>query len=119
MIAGSAAQALMTRRVGKNEQGELQGAISLLRSVGMLIGPLLFSGIFAYSVSEAHAWKLPSFAWFVAALLLVIAAAIAWRVTNPSDDVSENMKTSAALEDALVAGLPHDAAEGWTNRLVD
>ncbi len=39
MIASSASQSLMTRRVGKNEQGELQGAINMLRSVGMLIGP--------------------------------------------------------------------------------
>jgi MFS transporter, DHA1 family, tetracycline resistance protein len=106
MIAGSASQALMTRRVGKHEQGELQGAISLLRSVGMLIGPLLFSTIFAFSVSPAHAWKAPSIAWFIAGALLLVAAAIAWRVTNAADDVREEIATSAAAEAALVGDMP-------------
>jgi MFS transporter, DHA1 family, tetracycline resistance protein len=106
MIAGSASQALMTRRVGKHEQGELQGAISLLRSVGMLIGPLVFSGIFAYSVSGAHVWKAPSVAWFAAGALLFVAAIIAWRVTNASDDVHEKIETSASIEEALVSETP-------------
>lgn len=47
MIASSSSQAIMTRRVERHEQGELQGAINMLRSVGMLIGPGIFTGVFA------------------------------------------------------------------------
>ena len=38
-ISGPAAQGMMTRRVSESEQGELQGAISSLRSVAVIIGP--------------------------------------------------------------------------------
>ncbi|HTU71059.1 MAG TPA: TCR/Tet family MFS transporter [Candidatus Baltobacteraceae bacterium] len=106
MIAGSASQALMTRRVGQQEQGELQGAINLLRSLGMLIGPAIFTGTFAYSVSTAHAWKAPSIAWGLGGVLLLASAVVAWRVTSASDDVHEAVDRVAALEEALQADVP-------------
>src|SRR5215469_9312893 len=56
MIATSASQAIMTRRVERNEQGELQGAINMLRSSGAILGPAVFASVFAYSVSDDHAW---------------------------------------------------------------
>lgn len=106
MIAGSASQALMTGRVGKHEQGELQGAINLLRSLGMLIGPAIFTGAFAYSVSTAHAWKAPSIAWALGGVMLLASAVVAWRVTSASDDVHEAVDRVAALEGALQADVP-------------
>lgn len=106
MIAGSASQALMTRRVGKHEQGELQGAINLLRSLGTMIGPAIFTGTFAYSVSASHAWKAPSIAWYLGGAMLVVAAIVAWRVTSPRDDVREKIETSAAMEAALASEVP-------------
>ena len=106
MIAGSASQALMTRRVGKHEQGELQGAINLLRSVGMLLGPAIFTGTFAYSISTSHAWRAPSAAWFLGGALLVLAAIVAWKATSASDDVRGSVDRTAALEEALVGDTP-------------
>jgi DHA1 family tetracycline resistance protein-like MFS transporter len=106
MIAGSASQALMTRRVGKQEQGELQGAISMLRSMGTLLGPTIFTGTFAYSISSLHAWRTPQVAWYLAGGMLVVAAAVAWKVTSPSDDVREPVDRTAALEESLVAEMP-------------
>jgi len=106
MVAGSAAQSLMTRRVGKHEQGELQGAINLLRSIGMLIGPAVFTGTFAYSISTSHQWRAPSAAWFVGGALLFVAAIVAWRATNASDDVHESVDAAAALESALITETP-------------
>lgn len=100
MIASSASQALMTRRVGKNEQGELQGAIQMLRSIGMILGPAIFSGAFAYSISSTHAWKLPSAAWLIGAVLLGASMVVAAKVTNRADDVSEPVAVSEALEEA-------------------
>jgi MFS transporter, DHA1 family, tetracycline resistance protein len=106
MLAGSASQALMTRRVGKHEQGELQGAINLLRSVGMLIGPAIFTGTFAFSISSSHAWRAPSAAWFLGGAMLVVAAIVAWRATSARDDVREPVDKTAILEEALVAEAP-------------
>jgi len=106
MIAGSASQSLMTRRVGKHEQGELQGAINLLRSVGTLLGPTIFTGTFAYSISASHAWRAPQIAWYLAGAMLVVAAAVAWKVTGPSDDVREPVDTIAVMEENLIAETP-------------
>lgn len=109
MIASSSSQALMTRRVAKNEQGELQGAINMLRSLGMFIGPLLFSTVFAYSTRDAtqpHAWPGPSLAWFVAAALLFASIFLAWSVTSPSDDVVGEVDETRALETALLDEVP-------------
>ena len=43
----ASSQALMTRRVGPAEQGELQGALGSVRGISMLIGPALFTLTFA------------------------------------------------------------------------
>ena len=106
MIAGSASQALMTRRVGKNEQGELQGAINMLRSVGSIVGPAIFTGTFAFSISSAHAWRAPSVAWFLGGAMLVVAAIVAWKATSARDDVHGSVDTTAILEEALVGETP-------------
>ena len=106
MLASSSSQALMTRRVDKNEQGELQGAIGMLRSVAMLIGPGLFTGVFAYSISAHHTWKSPGAAWIMGALMLFGAMVLAWAVTSTKDDTRDRLDTVEALETALPAEVP-------------
>src|ERR1700687_2424212 len=58
-ISFPAAQGMMTHRVSEREQGELQGAISSLRSLSFLIGPGLFSWTFAYFINPKHSLQLP------------------------------------------------------------
>jgi len=106
MIATSCSQAIMTRRVAKNEQGELQGAIQMLRSIGMIVGPPVFTGTFAYSVSDAHIWKAPGIAWAVGGALLLVSLVVAYFVTTPSDNVVEAVDTTVALEAAVPADVP-------------
>ena len=43
----ASSQALMTRRVRPEEQGELQGALGSVRGISMLIGPSIFALTFA------------------------------------------------------------------------
>src|SRR5262249_60176456 len=45
-LAGPAIQSSMTRNVGPSEQGRLQGAVSSLRGLAGLVGPLLFTAAF-------------------------------------------------------------------------
>lgn len=103
MIAGSSSQAIMTRRVEKNEQGELQGAITMLRSVGMIVGPAIFTGIFAFSIGTGHAWKAPGAGWIAGGVLLLVSMAVAMRVTSPRDDVREDVSSSRVLEESVPA----------------
>ena len=75
-LAGPAEQALMSREAGPEEQGLLQGAVGSLRGVSGMIGPLLFSQIFAASLAASFP---PGGAYLLAALLLVASLLIALR----------------------------------------
>jgi len=72
-IASIAATALMSRQVPANQQGELQGAISSLRSITACIAPLLMTGLFSYFTSDAAPVQFPG-ASFLAASVLTFAA---------------------------------------------
>jgi DHA1 family tetracycline resistance protein-like MFS transporter len=83
----ASSQALMTRRVGPEEQGELQGALGSLRGISMLVGPGIFSLTFAQFAGPWRSLGLIGAPWLLAALLYAVALAIAWRVTSRADDV--------------------------------
>jgi DHA1 family tetracycline resistance protein-like MFS transporter len=87
-LAGPSSQSLMTRRVSVSEQGELQGAIGSVRSVAMLVGPGLFSVIFAFSISSARSVQVPGAPWYLASLLLVFALGLAWAVAPSGEQVA-------------------------------
>ncbi len=83
-LSGPAAQGLMTRRVSRSQQGQLQGAQSALVGIAGLIGPGLFSLTFARFIGAQRGWHLPGAAFLLAALLLAAAGVIAARVTRAS-----------------------------------
>jgi len=78
-VAGAAVQALMTRLVAPDQQGQLQGAINSVQSVAQLVGPFLFTLTFAYFISSDAPPKLPGAPFLLASTLLVLAMAIAAR----------------------------------------
>jgi MFS transporter, DHA1 family, tetracycline resistance protein len=83
-LAGPATQALMSRRVSPSEQGQLQGAIASINGVTGLIGPTLFTQVFAYFIGREATWYLPGAPFLLASLLLATAAVIGWRATDPN-----------------------------------
>jgi DHA1 family tetracycline resistance protein-like MFS transporter len=83
-LSGPATQALMSRRVSASEQGQLQGAIASINGVTGLIGPTLFTQVFAYFIGPGALWRLPGAPFVLASFLLVLAAVIAWRTTDPN-----------------------------------
>lgn len=76
-LAGPSSQSMMTQRVSASEQGELQGALGSVRSIAMLVGPGLFSLVFAAFISPERPLPIPGAPWYLAALLLLAAAAVA------------------------------------------
>src|SRR5438445_4707594 len=82
-ISFPAAQGMMTHRVSEREQGELQGAIQSLRSIAFVIGPFLFSGIFAWFINPKHSFYVPGAPYYFAAVLLFTAMLLATRVEQP------------------------------------
>ena len=83
-LSGPATQALMSRRVRLSEQGQLQGAIASINGVAGLLGPTLFTEVFASFIGSGAAGHLPGAPFLLASLLLISAGAIAWRTTDSS-----------------------------------
>jgi len=82
-LYGPSAQGLMTRRVGKSEQGRLQGALTSVASLTGVVGPSVFALTFATFIGSASAWHFPGAPFVLASVLLMVGIAIAWRVTRP------------------------------------
>jgi MFS transporter, DHA1 family, tetracycline resistance protein len=82
-LIGPAAQQIMTSLVGPAQQGQLQGAVTSLMSVANLVGPLVFSQIFAWAIAMPG-WgpALAGAPFLVGAVLLAAAMLLALRVVR-------------------------------------
>jgi len=81
-FAAPAAQSMMTKQVAPTEQGRLQGAVSSLNSVAGIIGPLLFTTVFAgLSGSHSHSIWVGMTFWMAGAMIL-IGLLLGWRGTR-------------------------------------
>jgi DHA1 family tetracycline resistance protein-like MFS transporter len=83
-LASPAANGLMSRHVSPSEQGQLQGANASIQGIANLVAPVIFAQLFAYAIGAGRGWDLPGAPFLLAAVLLVAAAALAWRVTRPA-----------------------------------
>lgn len=78
-ISGPALQGLITGRVAKNEQGELQGGITIINSFSVIIGPLLFGYIFKFFTNKTTFGYFPGAPYILAALLMLVGFLLAKR----------------------------------------
>ena len=78
-VSGAAIQALMTRLVAPDQQGQLQGATTSVQSLSQLVGPFPFTLTFAYFIGAQAPLKLPGAPFLLAAALLTLALLIAAR----------------------------------------
>ena len=81
-ITWPSAQALMSKGTGKSEQGQLQGAINGLRGAAGIVGPGIFTYVFARSVGAHAIVNLPGSPFYFAALMLLIAIPISLYATR-------------------------------------
>ncbi len=72
-MATPALQGLMSRDTAADAQGELQGMLSSVQALAMIVSPLLMTGVFAAFTRDGAAVYLPG-APFLASFLLVLAA---------------------------------------------
>jgi len=82
-LANPSAQALMSRRVSASEQGQLQGANSSITALAGLVGPGIFTQVFAAFIGPRADLHLPGAPFLLAALLIAAACEIAWAATAP------------------------------------
>jgi DHA1 family tetracycline resistance protein-like MFS transporter len=78
-FAGPATQSLITRQVGADAQGRVQGALMSLVSLAGVFAPLAFAGTFGLFIGKQAPAHLPGAAWLLAALLLFCAFLVGWR----------------------------------------
>lgn len=81
-VAAPATMALVTQQVPAEVQGRIQGSLSSLVSLAGIVAPALFAGAFGFFIGPGAPVRLPGVSFLLAALLLGIAAVVAWRYTD-------------------------------------
>ncbi len=82
-ISSPAFQSLMSRRVEPSAQGRLQGALACVTGITGMIGPLIFTQIFAFGIASSW-FHLPGAPYLLSSVLLFASLAFAAVVTRGS-----------------------------------
>lgn len=82
-MAGPALQAIMSKRTPENAQGELQGILTSVSALAMILAPLIMTAVFAAATHPEGPVFLPG-APFLAALMLTFAALALFWASRPS-----------------------------------
>lgn len=69
-ICGPALQSVITGNVSKQEQGELQGALTSLMSATAIVGPPLMTNLFFYFTHDQAPFQFPGAPFFLAFIML-------------------------------------------------
>ncbi len=78
-LTGQATQGLLSRQVGDDEQGTLQGALASLSSLTGIVGPVIATGLFAYFTRPEASVKAPGAPFILASALSAVALLISVR----------------------------------------
>jgi len=84
-LCGPSAQGLMTRHVAHNEQGQLQGSVQCIRGLTALIGPSLFTLVYAAALRPGSRLHLPGAPFLLASAILLSALPLAMVATKRED----------------------------------
>jgi len=79
-LAWPTAQSVMSHHVSASEQGQLQGAINGLRGLAGLVGPFMFTLVFAHAISPSVSMQLPGAPFYLAGLMVLFSAVTSLRV---------------------------------------
>ncbi|MDB5137833.1 MAG: TCR/Tet family transporter [Mucilaginibacter sp.] len=72
-ISGPALQGFITSKFGASEQGELQGGLSLLSSISLVVGPLFMGYSFKFFTHKDSSVYFPGAPYILGGLLMVIS----------------------------------------------
>jgi DHA1 family tetracycline resistance protein-like MFS transporter len=85
---GPSVQGIMSRHVGPSEQGQLQGANGAIQAFAGLIGPTIFTQLFAFAIAYAGV-RYAGAPYLLAGLLIVAAGGLAWWVMRKNGKVEK------------------------------
>ena len=84
-ISGPAMSAILSKRLPKNEQGELQGALTALRSITACFGPLMMTWLFSYFTGATAPLHFAGAPFFVGGVLTIFALVVILRTLRAGD----------------------------------
>jgi DHA1 family tetracycline resistance protein-like MFS transporter len=70
-------QGIISRSVGADEQGGVQGSLTSLVSITGIIGPPIMTGLFGYFIGKNAPFVLPGVSFFFSAALIIVALYLA------------------------------------------
>ena len=76
-IAGPSLQSVLAGHVPRNEQGELQGALTGLMSLTTILGPPLMSNLFTYFTTKAPV-HFPGASFLLGAIFMLASTLVTW-----------------------------------------
>ncbi len=80
---------LLTKRVGVDQQGQLQGAMQIMFGLTGLVGPIAFTNLFAWAIGPGKGLGLPGLPFLVGAVLVFAAWLTALVYVRPLPGDSE------------------------------
>lgn len=79
-------QSLMTSKVAKNQQGELQGGLTSVVSVTTIFGPIMMTEIFYFFTKDTAPFHFPGSAFFLGGILMGVSFLITYFLLRKSKD---------------------------------
>ena len=84
-LSGPALQGIMSRSVGDDQQGELQGLLTSVNAVGTIIAPLLMTQIFRYFTDTSNAVFLPGAPFLLSSALVLVCYLLFLTMRQPAE----------------------------------
>jgi DHA1 family tetracycline resistance protein-like MFS transporter len=107
-ICGPSLQSVISGHVPRNQQGELQGALTSLMSLTTIFGPLIMNGTFAYFTSNKAPIHFPGMHFLLGAFCILLSLFIAVKVLGRETKAGPG--AAAAGLGATGAGLGPEVA---------
>jgi MFS transporter, DHA1 family, tetracycline resistance protein len=101
-IAGPALQAILAGHVPRNEQGELQGALTSMVSLTSIIGPLVMTSLFAWFTKPKAPVHFSGAPFLLGSILLMASALVAYSVLKNEKTHQKEEAKQFSLEETEV-----------------
>jgi DHA1 family tetracycline resistance protein-like MFS transporter len=105
-LAMPSTQALVTRQVGPEVQGRIQGALTSLASFAGIIGPAVYAMVFGAFIGDHAPAHLPGAPFLLAGMLLAAAGVVAWRYARAEAPCVRHSREGGEPDVAAEAGFP-------------
>jgi DHA1 family tetracycline resistance protein-like MFS transporter len=95
-ICGPSLQSVISVHVPRNQQGELQGALTSLMSLTTIIGPLIMNSTFSFFTSDKAPFHFPGIHFLIGSVCMLLSLIIIWKVLTYEKKVKPELSQAIA-----------------------